>query len=156
MNASISNSVGRTPAMPARLTGGCLCGRIRYSASSQDAFTCVCHCKSCQRQTGSAFSVLVGIPAGAVEISGGSLAEVTTTGDSGRLVRRKFCRDCGSPIYSTAEVRPEVSWLKAGTLDDTDWLSPVLHIWAAQKQAWVAQTRDVTWLPGSARVGSGQ
>lgn len=148
MSSPTSSFPESTHAAPARLAGGCLCGRIRFSASRTDAFVCVCHCKSCQRQTGSAFSILVGVPADALQISRGLLAEVTTIGDSGRPVHRRFCRDCGSPICSVAETSPARIWIKAGTLDDTDWLSPVMHTWAVHKQAWVRQEGDALVLGG--------
>ena len=61
------------------MTGGCLCGQVRYSANTEPAFVGVCHCRNCQKQTGTAFSVLVGIPKAAMS-SKGSLRRFMTRG----------------------------------------------------------------------------
>ena len=61
--------------------------------------------------------------------------------DTGQEVARRFCRDCGSPIVSLPEAMPEVAFIKAGTLDDTSWLEPQLHVWCESAQPWVALDR---------------
>ncbi|NQD95941.1 GFA family protein, partial [Pseudomonas sp. CrR25] len=103
------------------ITGGCLCGAIRYTAKSQPLLTAVCNCKSCQRQTGTAFSVLVALPKGTLELAGDQPAVHHDIGSSGLPVLRHFCSKCGSPIYSDAAATPAMDWLKAGTLDDASW-----------------------------------
>ena len=67
------------------MTGGCLCGQVRYSANEDPVFVGVCHCTHCQRQTGTAFSVLVGIPKSAMSIQG-QVKTFHDTGDSGQPV----------------------------------------------------------------------
>ena len=89
------------------MTGGCLCGQVRYSANTEPAFVGVCHCKNCQKQTGTAFSVLVGIPKTAMSIQG-QLKTFHDTGDSGQAVDRNFCPECGSPVFTDAAVMPGV------------------------------------------------
>ena len=66
------------------MTGGCLCGQVRYSANTEPAFVGVCHCKNCQKQTGTAFSVLVGIPKTAMSVQG----QLKTFHDTGIAARR--------------------------------------------------------------------
>ena len=105
------------------MTGGCLCGQVRYSANADPAIVAVCHCKNCQKQTGTAFSVLVGVPKSAISIQG-NLKTFHDTGDSGQPVDRNFCPECGSPIISDVAVMPDLRFIKAGTLDDTSWLEP--------------------------------
>ena len=111
----------------AELTGGCLCGQIRYTANADPAFVGVCHCTHCQKQTGTAFSVLVGIPKSAMSVQG-HVKTFHDTGDSGQPVERNFCPECGSPIFSDVAVMPGITFIKAGTLDDTTWLDPKLHV----------------------------
>jgi hypothetical protein len=53
-----------------KIEGGCLCGKVRYSADTEPAFVGVCHCKNCQKQAGTAFSVIMGIPAAALSVEG--------------------------------------------------------------------------------------
>src|SRR6478672_2777697 len=81
-----------------KMTDGCLCGQARYSANADPVFVGVCHCKDCQKQTGTAFSVLVGIPKSAMSIQG-QVKTFHDTGDSGQPIERNFCPECGSPIF---------------------------------------------------------
>ena len=62
---------------------------------------------------------------------------MTVGEDSGQEVRRRFCPKCGSPITSTAELMPDVTFVKAGTLDDTSWLEPQMEVWGKSAQPWV-------------------
>ncbi|MBL6749267.1 MAG: GFA family protein [Nevskia sp.] len=121
-----------------RIEGGCLCGAVRYRSGAEPVATAVCHCKHCQRQSGSAFSIIVGVPAASLEFSGTALAAFDDRGASGGAVRRRFCPRCGSPIVSEVEATPGLSWIKAGTLDDISWLKPALHLWCDSAQPWVA------------------
>jgi hypothetical protein len=125
-----------------KLDGSCLCGGVTYSCAADPVATAVCHCTECQKQTGTSFSVIVGVPRSALEVEGDSLATFTTVGTAtGQEVARRFCRDCGSPIVSLPEATPEVAFIKAGTLDDTSWLEPQLHVWCESAQPWLALER---------------
>jgi hypothetical protein len=117
------------------MSGGCLCGQVRYSAHADPAFVGVCHCKNCQKQAGTAFSVVVGIPKAALSIKG-RLKTYHDKGDSGQPVLRSFCPECGSPITTDVAVMPETIIIKAGTLDDTSWLDPKMHIFCDSAQRW--------------------
>jgi hypothetical protein len=78
----------------------------------------VCHCKNCQKQTGSAFSVLVGVPKSALSIQG-TIKTFRDTGGSGQAVERNFCQECGSPIFTDAAAISDVMFIKAGTIGST-------------------------------------
>jgi hypothetical protein len=117
------------------IIGGCLCGQVRYSATAEPTFVGVCHCKSCQKQTGSAFSVLVGLSKSALSVRG-ELKAFRDVGGSGQPVDRYFCPECGSPIFTDAAAIPGIAFIKAGTLDDTSWLDPTLHIYCDSKEPW--------------------
>ncbi len=126
-----------------KLDGRCLCGAITYSSPAEPAFTAVCHCKDCQRHTGTAFSVVVGVPLDQLTLEGETLGTFTTVGeDHGLPVHRRFCSACGSPILSESEKLPGIAMLKAGTLDDTSWLEPQLEVWGSSAQPWVAPVED--------------
>ena len=124
-----------------KIAGGCLCGKIRYSAEAEPVLTAVCHCKNCQKQTGASFSVVVGVPSAALSVKG-SLKTFDDTGDSGKPVHRNFCPDCGSPITSIVEATPELTFIKAGTLDDASWLKPTVEVWCRSAQPWVSLAGD--------------
>jgi hypothetical protein len=119
-----------------KMTGGCLCGQVRYSADAEPAFTGVCHCTSCQKQSGTAFNVVVAVPQAALAIQG-SPKSYAATGDSGKPNVSKFCPNCGSTILSEPAALPGMSIVRAGTLDDTSWLKPTMEIYCDSAQPWV-------------------
>ena len=122
-----------------KLDGHCLCGSVSYASDADPAFVAICHCNDCQRQTGAAHSIVVGVPADQIEISGAdSLKVFTTVGeDHGTEVQRRFCGECGSPIYTENGGLPGVFILKGGTLNDTSWLAPQIEVWGRSAQPWV-------------------
>jgi len=131
-----------------KLDGRCLCGSVTYTCDAEPAFTAVCHCTDCQRQTGTAFSVVVGVPADAFHVSGDTLASVTTVGEAhGGESKRNFCSACGSPIYTDSAAAPGIAIVKAGTLDDRSWLEPQLEVWGRSAQPWVAEAEGRPRLP---------
>jgi len=81
--------------------------------------------------------VLVRIPKSAMSIQG-QLKTFHDTGDSGQPVERNFCPECGSPIFSDVAVMPCVAFIKAGTLDDTSWLDPKMHVYCDSKEHWTS------------------
>ena len=132
-----------------KLDGRCLCGAVTYTSQAEPAFTAVCHCRDCQRQTGTAFSVVVGVPAESFELKGELSEHVTIGEDHGLETKRRFCPTCGSPVMSEADAMPEVIFIKAGTLDDPSWLAPNLHIWCAEKLPWVGIPEGATEAPAN-------
>jgi hypothetical protein len=118
------------------IKGGCLCGQVRYSANAEPLFTGICHCKNCQKQAGTAFSIVVAVPQAAMAVTG-TTKTFNDKGDSGQPLQRIFCPNCGSPILTEAAAMPGVSIVKAGTLDDTSWLKPAMEIYCDSKQPWV-------------------
>ena len=132
-----------------KLDGRCLCGAVTYTSQAEPAFTAVCHCRDCQRQTGTAFSVIVGVPAESFELKGELSEHVTIGEDHGLETKRRFCPACGSPVMSEADAMPDVVFIKAGTLDDPSWVAPNLHIWCAEKLPWVDIPEGVTQAPAN-------
>ena len=131
-------------------SGGCLCGGVRYECHAEPAMTAVCHCKHCQKTSGSAFSVVIGVPTASVQVTKSTtLATYNDQGTSGQSVLRKFCSACGAPVISDAAAFPGILFIKVGTLDETGSIKPTLHIWTASAQAWVSIDEAVTRLPGN-------
>ncbi|MEM7219028.1 MAG: GFA family protein [Pseudomonadota bacterium] len=127
-------------------TGQCLCGNISYEFDGEPAMAGVCHCRNCQRQAGSAFSTLAGIPEPAFRMAGEPKLYRDSDTDSGNTVERYFCGDCGSPIYSAIPTAPGMIFLKTGTLDDTDSFVPQMHFWCSTKQNWLQLEGSVPQL----------
>ncbi len=132
-------------------SGGCLCGAVRYQVRGRPAFVAVCHCKFCQKRLASAFAVVAGFPEQAVELLQGTLSEYEHHSDeSGRWLRLGFCPRCGSSICHTAQARPGMRMVAAGTFDETDWLSIDRHIWLRSKQSWMTIPAGVPGYPQGA------
>jgi hypothetical protein len=128
------------------VTGGCLCGKVRYECQGDELMVAVCHCRNCQKQAGSAFSIIVGYPRNSVKITG-TLSSYHDTGESGQPVIRQFCGSCGSPIVSDAGMMPALLFIKAGTMDDPSWLKPTTHMFCDSKQAWVEIDKAAAKVP---------
>ncbi len=110
----------------ANITGACLCGNVRYIISTEPVLCAVCHCKDCQRFTGSAFVSAMRVPTDAVSVQG-ELKTVESIGGSGRIIRRHFCPNCGSSVFGEP-YRPGMINVMAGTLDDHSFFKPVTEI----------------------------
>lgn len=133
-----------------QMAGGCLCGKVRYTASGDPAFVGVCHCTDCQKATGSAFGVVIGVPAPAVSVQG-AVTTFRKTADSGKSIDRNFCPACGSIVCESVEVMPGVVMIPAGTLDDTSWVKPGMQIFCDSAQSWVhlgGEMKSFPKMPG--------
>lgn len=117
-------------------TGGCHCGKVRYSVGGQPELTFFCHCSDCQKTSGSPFSVELMLADTSIELDG-DVVTYTVKGDSGGDVHRHHCARCGSGIYLKCDSDPGYVFLKAGTLDDANSVSPEMHIFTSSKQPWV-------------------
>ena len=128
--------------------GGCLCGQVRYKVPAQPVNTIVCHCKNCQKQAGSAFSVVAYFARDSFQLDG-ELKTFEDKGSSGQTVFRRFCGNCGSPVITDTEDAPGMGliFIKAGTLDEVDDLKPSFHVWADSKQCWLTLADDQVQIP---------
>ena len=126
----------------AEIKGGCLCGAVRYTTQAEPAMVVVCHCRDCQKFTGSAFATLVAVRKPALEFEG-NLKTFTSTADSGRPIVRQFCPECGSSICELSASRPELVILNAGTLDDPTSMTPTREIYCDRSLPWVQLGGDM-------------
>ena len=129
-------------------TATCCCGDLSITTDEEPIKVSACHCRSCQKRTGSAFSVAVFFPEAAVIASGVS-ASYSRLGDSGFPVEFHFCRRCGSTIYWYPEFRPGWVGVAIGCLDDRS-LSPTQAVYEDDRMQWV--TIDTTSQKGGASV----
>ncbi len=119
------------------MVGGCQCGMVRYEVAGEPLRVVACHCTACQQQSGSAFGMAVVVNEDDFLLVRGEVNTFTSTSDAGRPKLGAFCPNCGTRIYHKSGARVGKISIRAGTLDDTSWLSPVMHIWTSQKQPWV-------------------
>lgn len=130
---------------PSIRQGGCLCAAVRYEAEWPPEALVLCHCTHCQKQAGSALSVVAMLRRDALKLSG-ELKTYQDRGTSGQPVWRRFCPLCGSPVVTdTPAVEAQgMIFLKAGTLDETADLTPTLHYWTRSAQRWFPFTDGIT------------
>ncbi len=123
--------------MPVPFSGGCACGAIRYACAAEPVITWKCHCRDCQRASGSPYFPGVYVSTAALTIKG-EVKYHEVPGQTGHGVRRGFCPQCGSPIFAKAGRFPEFTVVNASSLDDPSWFQPVVDIWTASAQPWDA------------------
>jgi hypothetical protein len=130
------------------LTGGCLCGRVRYTVTvtGEPAFSGLCHCRNCQRYTGSAFETFLVFPSASVSVQG-ELKTYDDTGDSGQLVHRRFCPNCGSGVVNEVDALPGMTIVLAGTLDEPAAFKPTMDIFLSSVQPWFHTGGERTGFP---------
>ena len=135
--------------MPSTLTGGCLCGAIRYPIAAPVTELRACHCTDCQKTSGTAGSVNAVVPTDAFRITQGTPKRYAAKAASGRTLYRFFCGDCGSPIHSQREVNTaNVVAVRAGTLDRSDDLRITAHIWTKTAKPWAHIEPGTQQTPG--------
>jgi hypothetical protein len=117
--------------------GSCLCGAIQYTFDTDPLFTAVCHCAACQKSTGTAFSVVVGVRKTNFKITGEGLTTYEDVGESGQPTYRHFCSRCGSTLYAEMGRMPGLVCVKAGTLDNPSDLQPQFNVYWRDHQPWI-------------------
>jgi hypothetical protein len=125
-----------TEAIADTIEGGCRCGAIRYRVKTEKLPSVyACHCRDCQTWSGSAFSLQFIIPEDALEIFGTPFLYERPSEDGTRVSRQRGCAKCITRIYNTNTRRPGFAVVRAGTLDRSDELAIVAHIWTKRKLA---------------------
>jgi hypothetical protein len=117
------------------ITGGCLCRAVRYSIAAAPLITRVCWCRLCQYLAAGNGTVNVCFLSAAVSVEG-ELRDFRSVADSGNVMHRRFCPLCGTQVFSAAEARPHLTFVRAGTLDDREIARPAATIWTSQAPSW--------------------
>ena len=107
--------------------GHCLCGQVSFVIDDEAKELDICHCKNCQLQSGSAYAPFLAVASSKLTILGMPKCFNDQDTVSGRVVRRHFCGDCGSPVYVTVERAPNTAYVFSGLLDQTHDLRPKVH-----------------------------
>ena len=123
--------------MSTPLTGGCLCGAIRYTIDAQVTDLRACHCKNCQKHSGTGGTVNAVVPTDKFRITKGTPKKYQDSAtQSGRTLSRHFCAECGSSIYSQRNPDPGFVVVRAGSLDDSSGMKITSDIWTAAAPPW--------------------
>ena len=134
-----------------RVTGGCLCGKVRIAASGRPIRVGVCHCLDCRKHHGALFHASAIFPEDAVVVEG----------ETRNYAGRYFCPDCGSSVFSRSPGEVEVH---LGTVDAPDQFQPSYELWTIRREAWLPpfpvteryeRDRESTGTPSSRRGDTG-
>ena len=123
------------PTAATNVTGGCLCKAVRYRVSAAPVITRLCWCRVCQYIAAGNATVNCCFPSNAILIEG-ELRDYRSVADSGNVMHRRFCLTCGTHLFSEAESRPHLIFVRAGTLDSPEIAKPAMTIWTARAPSW--------------------
>jgi hypothetical protein len=130
------------------MRGHCTCRRIRYEVTSKPLFVHACHCRWCQRETGSAFAINAMIETDRIRLVAEAPELVDTPSASGRGQKILRCPTCRVAVWSHYPgAGPRFAFLRVGTLEDPDSCPPDIHIFTSSKQPWVVLPHGVPAVP---------
>lgn len=118
-----------------QVSGRCLCGAVRYRGEAEPQFQGKCYCVDCRRTSATGHAALMAFPLDAIAITG-EVREFHAKSDSGNDVVRAFCPTCGTGLYSRNAAMPQLTFLRASTLDDPSLFAPQFVVYASRAPAW--------------------
>jgi hypothetical protein len=133
--------------MAETLTGGCLCGAVRYHAEADETLHYMCHCTDCQRWGGAGYHAAIVVAASALSVTG-EPSVYTKGADSGRTVARYFCGACGGHLFTSPWPEATRYSVKAGTLDDQKLFNPRHEIWRQSIVGWIGEAERTCYDQG--------
>jgi hypothetical protein len=111
-----------------------------------------CHCRDCQRSSGGAYEPDIGLPAGALKITGG-VKYYEAKAESGNTLSRGFCPECGASLFGKTTGAPDLAMITAGSLDDPSLYKPTLDIFTSSAQPWDHMNPALTKFPKMPPMG---
>jgi len=121
--------------MAQKISGGCACGAIHYECNADPVVMLNCHCRDCQRASGSAYAAVVVVPKSAVQMRG-EPRYYKAVGKAGKAIERGFCPTCGSQVTVKLERLPDAMGLQAGSLDDPSIHRPKMDVFTSSARPW--------------------
>jgi hypothetical protein len=126
--------------------GRCLCGAVTLAVKGTPVRMAQCHCRDCQRVTGTGHSSNAFFRADDVTITGDTNG-YTLTADSGNASTRHFCPKCGSRMFGTNTGRPGMYVVPVGIFEDSSWFAPQAVVYTRSRPAWDITTDAVPSFP---------
>ncbi len=137
--------------MTKTLKGSCLCGAVSYETQAEPAIVGHCHCIDCQKSSGTGHCTHVGLPEASLKVTG-VIKFYDRPADSGNIIGRGFCPECGSAIFSRNSRMDGMAFLRASSLDDPNSITPQMIVYASRAPKW--DTMDPS-LPSFAEMPEG-
>ncbi len=129
------------------ISGGCLCESVRYTCE-EEAGGGHCHCIDCRKTSGTGHCSHMIVPEASFEVTG-EVKFFDKPADSGNMVNRGFCPNCGSAVYSTNSGMPGMVFVRASSLDNPEDFRPQMRVYTDRAASW---DKMDTSLPGFARM----
>ena len=123
-------------------TGQCLCGNVTYTLTGQPIQMAQCHCKDCQRASGTGHGALAFFAEEQINVTG-EVSSYGVTADSGNTNTRYFCPNCGGRLFGSNSAKPGVRGVAIGSADNTDWFSPRAVVYCKDRAAWDVTSTEV-------------
>ena len=117
------------------ITGGCLCGAVTYKSDAEPVITSHCHCVDCRKSSGTGHCTHAGVPKAALHVDG-KVQFYERPADSGNIISRGFCRNCGSAVYSTNSSMTDLVFIRASSLDNPEIVTPTLVVYTSRAASW--------------------
>lgn len=117
------------------VSGGCLCGSIRFEATAEAAFQLLCHCTDCQTVSGAAAYAAYVVPIDTLNVTKGEPAHFEVTAESGRINSRHFCPNCGTRVWAKLTEMGMAS-VNGLALDDRNHFQPAANHMADSAPGW--------------------
>lgn len=138
--------------MSTPISGRCLCGAVQYRTSSPPLMAGHCQCTHCRKLSGTGHASIFSVPKEGLEITG-ELKFYQYRADSGNLVSRSFCPECGSPIYNENEGFSEMGFLHASSLDNPEQFQPQMVIYTSSAASWDKADPELPQFPKMPPMG---
>lgn len=123
------------------LEGGCLCGAVRYRATARPVVVGNCYCADCRKSSGTTHCTHAAVPDAAFSATG-EIKFHERPADSGNIISRGFCPECGSAILSYNNGMPGMTFIRVSSLDDLDAVEPQMTVYASRAPAWASLDRS--------------
>lgn len=120
---------------PNPVTGGCLCGAVRWRSEQPPVITRICWCRDCQYFAAGNGTVNACFLTDGFTVTG-AMQDYVKTADSGNRMHRRFCPTCGTQLFSEAEARPHLVFVRVGSFDDPELARPAMTIWTESAPSW--------------------
>lgn len=130
------------------LTGGCMCGAVRYECAAEPIISFNCHCRDCQRATGSGYVPAIVVPRSALKVAG-EVKWFGVRGESGQTLHRGFCPTCGSRLFGKPDFKPALIAILAGSLDEPGLHKPAMDVFTRSAQCWDAMNPTLPKIEGA-------
>jgi hypothetical protein len=132
--------------MAQKITGGCLCGAVRYTISGDVVFSGKCYCEDCRKSGSTGHSSVLAVPQQAVVMTG-KLTEFKKLGGSGQTITRRFCPVCGSRIASLPDVLSGMILISASSLDDPEQYATQMSVFTSRAPSWDRPPAELPAFP---------